>query len=333
MREVTIARAEILTRYLIKKRHSVFLWGAPGIGKSDTVRQLAQSLGWTLIEFRANLREPVDCRGIPFCDQETKTTIWFVPSELPQAERDGEHGILFLDELNTASPQMQAALFQLVLERRLGDYVLPPGWTIIAAGNRVSDRAAAQRMPTALRNRFAHIYITPDVQAWTMWAVANNVAPEMIAFVRFRPLLIHKMPTGDENAFPTPRSLTRAAEFIDAPKDVRRDLMAAHVGDDVATEIDGFIDLYHSIGTLDDIIANPKTAKLPTEASQRYAVCTGLASKANRANFSNIMVYAERLDGEGQTLLVHDATIRDAKLKETAAYSKWAVNNQGYTVQ
>jgi hypothetical protein len=141
------------------------------------------------------------------------------------------------------------------------------------------------------------------------------------------------MPQGDENAYPTPRSLTRAADFVDAPKDVRRDLMAGEVGDDVASEIDGFIDLYHSIGTLDDIIANPKTAKVPTEPSQRYAVCTGLASKANRANFSNIMVYAERLDGEGQTLLVHDATIRDAKLKETAAYSKWAVNQQGYTIQ
>jgi hypothetical protein len=333
MREVTIARAAHLVRFLIKKRHSIHLWGAPGIGKSDVVREIARDLGWTLIEFRANLREPVDCRGIPVADLATGVTKWLVPDELPRADRDGEFGILFLDELNTASPQMQAALFQLVLERRLGDYVLPPGWTIIAAGNRVSDRAAAQRMPTALRNRFAHLYVTPDVQAWTAWAVANNVAPEMIAFVRFRPLLIHKMPTGDENCFPTPRSLTRAAEYVDAPKDVRRDLMATHVGDDVASEIDGFIDLYHSIGTLDDIIANPATAKLPTEPSQRYAIATGLASKANRANFSNIMVYAERLDGEGQTLLVHDATIRDAKLKETAAYSNWAVNNQGYTIQ
>jgi hypothetical protein len=325
---VTIARAAHLVRYYIEKRHSVHLWGAPGIGKSDIVRQIAAELNIKLIEFRANLREPVDCRGIPVADLTTGVTRWLVPDELPRADRDGEFGILFLDELNTASPQMQAALFQLVLERRLGDYVLPPGWTIIAAGNRVSDRAAAQRMPTALRNRFAHIYVTPDVAAWANWAVQNDVAPEMIAFVRLRRELIHRMPQGDENAFPTPRSLTKAAEFIDAPKADRRDLMAAHVGDDVASEIDGFIDLYHSIGTLDDIVANPTTAKIPTEPSQRYAVCTGLAKLANRANFSKIMVYAERLDGEGQVLVVHDATLREPKLKETAAYSNWAVNNQ-----
>jgi MoxR-like ATPase len=333
MREVTIDRAAHLVSYLIAKRHSIHLWGAPGIGKSDVVRAIAKSLDWTLIEFRANLREPVDCRGIPVADLATGVTKWLVPDELPRADRDGEHGILFLDELNTASPQMQAALFQLVLERRLGDYVLPDGWTIIAAGNRVGDRAAAQRMPTALRNRFAHIYITPDVNAWVKWANANDVAAEMVAFVRLRRELIHRMPQGDENAFPTPRSLTKAAEYVDAPKDVRRDLIAAHVGDDVANEIDGFIDLVHSRMTLEDIIADPAGAALPAEPSMKYAVCTGLARLADRSNFAKIMIYAERLDGEGQMLVVHDATLREPKLKETAAYSKWSVANQHLTIQ
>jgi MoxR-like ATPase len=333
MREVTIARAAILTRHLIEKRHSVHLWGAPGIGKSDIVRWIAKTLGWKLIEFRANLREPVDCRGIPVADLATNVTKWLVPDELPRADRDGEFGILFLDELNTASPQMQAALFQLVLERRLGDYVLPDGWTIIAAGNRVGDRAAAQRMPTALRNRFAHIYVVPDVDAWVNWANANNVAPEMVAFVRLRRALLHRMPVGDENAFPTPRSLTKAAEFVNAPEDVRRDLIAAHVGDDVASEIDGFIRLYHSLGSLEDILIHPDTAQVPVEPSQRYAVCTGLARMATRANFSKIMIYNNRLDGEGQAVLMHDATMREPKLKETAAYSTWAVNNQHLTIQ
>jgi hypothetical protein len=333
MREVTIARAAILTRHLIEKRHSVHLWGAPGIGKSDIVRWIAKVLGWKLIEFRANLREPVDCRGIPVADLVAGVTKWLVPDELPRADRDGEFGILFLDELNTASPQMQAALFQLVLERRLGDYVLPDGWTIIAAGNRVGDRAAAQRMPTALRNRFAHIYVVPDVDAWVNWANANNVAPEMVAFVRLRRALLHRMPVGDENAFPTPRSLTKAAEFVNAPEDVRRDLIAAHVGDDVASEIDGFIRLYHSLGSLEDILVNPDTAKIPDEPSVKYAVCTGLARMATRANFSKIMIYNNRLDGEGQAVLMHDATMREPKLKETTAYSTWAVNNQHLTIQ
>jgi hypothetical protein len=333
MREVTIARAAVLARYKIAKRHSVFLWGAPGIGKSDVVRQIAKELGWALIEFRANLREPVDCRGIPVADLATGVTKWLVPDELPRADRDGEFGILFLDELNTASPQMQAALFQLVLERRLGDYKLPDGWTIIAAGNRVSDRASAQRMPSALKNRFAHFHIVPDVNAWVVWANANGVSPKMVAFIRLRRELLHRMPVGDENCFPTPRSLTRAAEYVDAPEDVRRDLMAAHVGDDVAGEIEGFIRLYDSIGSLEDILAHPDTAKVPTEASQRYAVATGLARMATRVNFSKVMTYANRLDGEGRILIIHDATMRDPELKNTAVYSKWACENQGVLLQ
>jgi len=334
IRHVPIDRAEKLVLRLILKRRAVHLWGKPGLGKSQLVHQIGAALNYKVIEYRANLREPVDVRGIPVADPVTNVTRWLVPDELPRVDRDGEFGILFLDEMNTASAQMQAALFQLVLERKLGDYVLPDGWVIIAAGNSVSDRAAAQRMPTALRNRFAHIYIVADVGAWAKWATKNGVAPEFVAFARFRPVLFDKgLPVGDENAFLTFRSFTHASEFIDEDPEIRVDLFASLVGDDVATEIDGFIRLYQSLGSLEDIIANPETAKLPTPGAEKYAVATGLARLATRKNFPAIMTYADRLDGEGQMVLVHDATMRDAKLKETAAYSKWAVNNQSVILQ
>jgi len=337
VRKVPIDRAALLVKRLIAKRHSVHLWGKPGIGKSEVTRQIAADLGWKLIEFRANLREPVDCRGIPVADIKTGVTRWLVPDELPREDRDGKYGILFLDELNTASIQMQAALFQLVLERRLGDYVLPDGWVIVAAGNAVSDRAAAQRMPTALRNRFAHIYVVADVIAWAKWATANNIAPEFVAFARFRRELFDDtrgLPVGDENAFLTFRSFTKASEFVDEDVSVRFELFASHVGDDAATEIDGFIRLYHSLGTLEDIVANPETAKLPgAQGGEKYAVCTGLARLATRKNFKQIAKYAARLDGEGQTLLMHDAVMRDAKLKDTTEYGAWAIKNQSVVLQ
>jgi len=146
--------------------------------------------------------------------------------------------------------------------------------------------------------------------------------------------LIHRMPRGDENAFPTPRSLTAAAEFVDEPSiALRQKLFAMHVGNDVAGELNGFIELYQSLGSLDDIVADPANAKVPTEPSQLYAVCTGLARLATRKNWSQIVTYAERLRGEHQVLLVHDAVMRDPKLKETSAYSKWAVANQGALMQ
>jgi len=346
VRKVPIDRAAMLVKRLIAKRHSVHLWGKPGIGKSEVTRQIAAELtyvddagatrSWGLIEFRANLREPVDCRGIPHVDLENDVTRWLVPDELPREDRDGKYGIFFLDEMNTASPQMQAALFQLVLERKLGDYVLPEGWVIVAAGNAVSDRAAAQRMPTALRNRFAHVYVVADVDAWSKWATKTGIAPEFVAFARFRRELFDDsrgLPVGDENAFLTFRSFTKASEFVNEDVSLRYDLLASWVGDSAATEIDGFLRLYASLGSLEDIIEHPETATLPSEPSARYAVCTGLARLATRKNFKQIMKFADRLDGEGQVLLVHDATMRDAKLKETSEYGAWAVNNQSAIMQ
>jgi len=340
VRKVPIDRAAILVMRKIKKGHAVHLWGKPGIGKSDVVHQIGASLGWPVIEYRANLREQVDLRGIPTVEvlsDGTKVTRWLVPDELPRASRDGEFGILFLDEMNTASMQVQAALFQLVLSGKLGDYTLPKGWVIIAAGNAVSDRAAAQRMPTALRNRFSHFYVVADVNAWAKWAVKTGVAPEFVAFARFRRELFddsHGLPVGDENAFLTFRSFTRASEFVNEDLDVREELIASDVGDDAATEIEGFLRLYHSLGTLEDIVANPDTAKLPSpQGGEKYAVCVGLARLATRKNFKQIAKYAARLDGEGQTLLMHDAVMRDAKLKDTTEYGAWAIKNQSVVLQ
>jgi len=330
---VTIAKAAELLEDYTEAGDNVFLWGAPGIGKTDIAHQLAARKKRRLIEFHAALREPVDLRGIPAADHKTMTTKWFTPDELPQAKRDGEEGYLFLDEFNQASPQMQAVLAGLVLYGNIGDYRLPKGWRCIAAGNSVSDRAAAQRMPTHMRNRFAHVYCVPDVIAWTNWATANGVEPEMIAFIRLRRELIHRMPRGDENAFPTPRSLTKAAKYIHHPDDRRLRLFAGLIGDDVAAELNGFIRLYHSLGSLEDIVANPDRAPIPTQASERWAVCTGLARLADRKNFPQIMKYAARLDGEPATLLVHDATMIKPELKQTSAYSKWAVEHADLILQ
>jgi len=326
-REIDIATAAIRLEMLTDAGDNVFLWGKPGIGKTDAVRQLGVRKKRPVIEFHANLREPVDVRGVPMPDLVSGVTRWLVPDELPRADRDGEEGYLFCDEMNTASPQMQAALFGLALEGRIGDYRLPPKWRVIGAGNRMIDRAAAQRMPTALRNRLAHLFVTVDADAWIVWAKENGVAEEMIAFIKFRSELLHRMPNGDENAFPTPRSITKASKYVKAPAEHRMALIAAHVGDDVAGEIDGFLRLYESVGSLENIIANPDTADIHAKADVRYAVCVGLARLANPKNFSAIVKYADRMHRENKMMIMHEAVRRDPSLKNTAAYSKWAVDN------
>jgi hypothetical protein len=338
--ECNIAEAAELLEIMTDAGDPVMIWGAPGLGKSDIVHQLGAKRQRKVIEFHAALRETVDLRGIPVPDLITGTTRWLVPDELPQAERDGAEGYFFCDEFNQANPQMQGSLGGLVLYGAIGDYRLPKGWRVVAAGNRVADRAAAQRMPTHIRSRFAHLIVTPSIPAWCDWANKNGVAPELVAFQRLRQGenggkgLLHVMPKGDENAFPTPRTWTKAAKYVGAPKKHRLHLLASHVGAAYATEFDGFIDLYRSIGDLNDIVANPKTAKLPSDPSTRYATCTGLARMATKANLAAIHEYTLRLKHrESEILVMHDATTRDASLKNTAIYGAWAVNNQDLTVQ
>jgi MoxR-like ATPase len=144
---------------LFKARQPVFLWGGTGIGKSAIVRQLATSLNLPLQDVRALLLDPVDLRGLPFLGSDGRSR-WATPEFLP---KDGE-GILFLDELNAAPAMVQASCYQLVLDRKLGEYTLPDGWAIIAAGNRDSDRAVTTRMPSPLRNRFVHLEFEVDAQ-------------------------------------------------------------------------------------------------------------------------------------------------------------------------
>lgn len=330
--ECTIDDAAELIDHLLDKNQPVMLWGDTGVGKSSIVYQRGQRTNKTVIDFRTNIREPVDMRGIPVPDLAAGMTRWLPPAELPRVDRDGEEGIFFADEINT-NVQMMPVMMQLVLERRVGEYNFPPSWSIIAAGNRVSDRAAAQRMPSALANRFAHITIIPDVDAWCKWAVVAGVAPEVVAFIRFRRELLHKRPEGEARAFPTPRSWEQAAQHVKAPKRLRVYLFAAHVGFAAASELDAFIDLYETIGTLDDIVKDPDNAPVPDRADVRYATCAGLAKIATRKNFDNIIRYAKRLPREFQVLVVVDATTREKKLKEVSAYGRWAVENADVLLQ
>jgi len=186
-------------RSLVAARQAVFVWGGPGLGKSAVVRQLAESLKIPLQDIRALLLDPVDLRGLPFLGSDGRSK-WAAPEFLP---REGS-GVLFLDELNAAPAMVQASCYQLVLDRKLGEYTLPEGWAIVAAGNRDSDRGVTTRMPTPLRNRFVHLDFEVDTQEWSEWAIQAAIRPEVIAFVRFRPELLSAFER-DGNAFPSPR--------------------------------------------------------------------------------------------------------------------------------
>ena len=183
----------------------VMLWGPPGVGKSQIIADIARKHGVPLIDIRLSQMEPTDLRGIPF--RKDDNVEWSVPAMLPDAARHGEQGILFLDEINAAPPTVSAAAYQLILDRRLGEYVIPDGWAIFAAGNRQGDRGVTYTMPAPLANRFSHFEVETHLDDWVAWAYAHDIDERVIAFLRFRPERLFDFdPAHNPIAFPSPRS-------------------------------------------------------------------------------------------------------------------------------
>ncbi|RMG30367.1 MAG: MoxR family ATPase, partial [Gammaproteobacteria bacterium] len=159
----------------------VMIWGPPGVGKSQMIAQIAARHGVPVIDIRLSQMEPSDLRGIPF--RAGDYVEWSVPAILPDARRHGERGILFLDEITSAPPSVSAAAYQLILDRRLGEYQVPAGWAIFAAGNRQGDRGVTYTMPAPLANRFAHFELEANLDDWVAWAYENGIDERVVAFL------------------------------------------------------------------------------------------------------------------------------------------------------
>ena len=244
-------------------RWPAFIWGPPGVGKSAIVADLAKERGLELIDIRAPLLDPTDLRGIPAVVGDRAE--WFAPSFLPRA--DARPGVLFFDELNAAPPIVQASLYQLVLDRRIGEYRLPDGWRIVAAGNREEDRSVVYRMPDALANRFIHLDFQPSFADWRHWAVRRRLNPLVVAFLSLRPELLHKPNGANERAFPTPRSWEIAADILDAFAQAvpSHEALVGTVGKGAALELRKFLENTIVAQEIDAVVANPETAALPTQ--------------------------------------------------------------------
>jgi hypothetical protein len=223
-------------RHAIKMRRPLFLWGPPGIGKSDIVKQIGDTANRPVIDIRLPLWEPTDIKGIPYYNSDQGAMVWAPPAELPM-DPDSD-AIIFLDELNSAPPAVQAAAYQLVLNRRVGTYVLPKGVDIVAAGNRDGDRGVTYRMPKPLANRFLHLEMKPDFDDFQEWAVMNKVHADVVGYLGFaKQDLFDFDPKSSSHAFATPRSWSFVSDLLsdaDADTAVLQDLIAGAVGDGLA---------------------------------------------------------------------------------------------------
>jgi hypothetical protein len=262
----------------IKMRCAVFLWGPPGIGKSDIVKQIGDDAGREVIDVRLALWEPTDIKGIPYYNADKGTMVWAPPAELPTDPNST--AIIFLDELNSAPPAVQAAAYQLILNKRVGTYVLPKGVDIVAAGNRDGDRGVTYRMPAPLANRFVHLEAKVDFDDWQDWATLNKVHPEVVGYVGFAKQDLYDYdPKSSSKAFATPRSWSFVSDLLgddDCDTDTLHNLIAGAVGDGLATKFMAHRKVAGRMPKASDILDGKVSTLEIKEVSAMYSLTVSL---------------------------------------------------------
>lgn len=313
-----ISELKNVIRLCMEAKIPVFLHGAPGIGKSDAVKQIGQEQKRLVIDLRMSLLNPVDLRGVPVAKD--GQTAWWAPSFLPRADGPTSTAILFLDEMNAAPPAVQAAAYQLVLDRRVGEYVLPDGVDVIAAGNRGTDRAIVYEMSSALRNRFAHYEVAVDLDEWKDWAFKNGVRNEIVSYLNYKgeSRLFFFDPKVHVRGFPTPRSWAFASRQLDQMSSIKNagPVFAGVLGETVATELMGFLKYFGSIPSAEDVVVKGQMdIKAPKEAGQLYAFCGALVSVATRTKDDDekAMKYGQNLSAYCAKALPTEFSVLTAK--------------------
>ena len=311
---VTPSRLKMAMRHSLNRKRPLFVWGPPGIGKSDIVAEVAREQNRPLIDIRLPLMEPTDMRGIPYLadvkiyDKEgnlvkdesgvpltDKVFRWSTPSDLPTDPNS--RALVFFDEMSAAPPSVQAATYQIILNRKIGTYTLPKDVVIVAAGNRVKDKGVAYNMPMPLANRFTHVTLDVSFDDWQEWAVLNRVHKDIVGYLSFQPNDLNQFkPSGDSYAFATPRSWYFASELLqepndngelvdtDLPTEVLGDLIKGTVGDGPGVKFMTYRKQAANLPAAKDIL-NGKVTKLNSKQIDiMYALTTALCYELQDAS-------------------------------------------------
>jgi hypothetical protein len=277
-----------------KTKRPIFLWGPPGIGKSELVAGITEELGGHMIDLRLGQMEPTDLRGIPYFNKEKGVMDWAPPIDLPDAELAAQYPVivLFLDEMNSAAPAVQAAGYQLILNRRVGKYVLPDNVVIVAAGNRESDKGVTYRMPTPLANRFVHLEMRVDHASWEQWATANKIHKDVVGYIGFAKQDLFEFDSRSASrAFATPRSWSFVSQFCednDSTDQELTDLIAGTVGEGIAIKFMAHRKVASHLPKSEDVLSG-KVKELQTkEVSAQYSLAVSLCYELQDAHKNGV---------------------------------------------
>jgi energy-coupling factor transporter ATP-binding protein EcfA2 len=290
-----------ITRAISKKR-PVFLWGPPGIGKSDIVAQITNNLPNSyLIDVRLSLWEPTDIKGIPYFNSNDNTMTWAPPSELPSEEFASQYDniVLFLDEMNSAAPAVQAAAYQLILNRKVGTYKLPDNVLIVAAGNREADKGVTYRMPAPLANRFVHLEMAVNFDDWFQWAVENKIHNDVVGYLTFSKKDLYDFdPKSPSRSFATPRSWSFVSELLEDEDDdnTTTDLVSGAIGEGLAVKFMAHRKVASTMPNPTDILSG-KVKELKTkEISAMYSLTVSLCYELKEACDNNSKNFDDKVN-------------------------------------
>ena len=309
---------------LIDSDTPVFIHGSPGIGKSDIVGALARQNDLELVDVRLSQLDAVDLRGIPAISNHQ--TRWMPPVFLPTDSH--ARGILFLDELNSAPLSVQAAIYQLVLDRRIGEYCLPGGFRIVCAGNRIDDKGIVFKLPSPLINRMVHVVLEARYEDFKIWALHAGVHPSIIGFLGFRPdLLSSPMPAASESnpAFCTPRSWTMLSGILKHCADLStiRPIVHGAVGYAAGIEFLSFVEIYQRLPDVTAILEG-RQSTAPDDPGTLYALTAALVEHyAHHDHARHLFAYCDRLPVEFAVMLIKDLIVKDESICELAQFEHW----------
>tara|TARA_B100000575_G_scaffold288500_1_gene288643 strand:- start:551 stop:1639 length:1089 start_codon:yes stop_codon:yes gene_type:complete len=289
LRTVTPNGAKRSIRRAFKKQRPIFIWGPPGIGKSEVVHQIGDEYKKALvIDIRLSLWEPTDIKGIPYFDSTQGRMVWAPPVELPDEATAKKYDvvILFMDEMNSAPPAVQAAAYQLILNRRVGTYHLPKNVVIVAAGNREADKGVTYRMPAPLANRFVHLEMKVDFDDWFSWASDNRLHQDVVGYISFSKKDLYDFdPKSPSRSFATPRSWSFVSELLedDDDENTTTDLVSGAVGEGLAVKFMAHRKVASKLPNPTDILSGKIKDIETKEISAMYSLTVSLCYELKEA--------------------------------------------------
>ena len=287
-RTVTAVGAARAIKVAFNVKRPVFLWGPPGIGKSDVVSGIIESMDGIVYDLRLGQMDPTDLRGMPYFNRDLGLMDWAPPIDLPTEEVAAQYPIvgLFLDEMNGAPASVQAAAYQLILNRRIGKYKLPDNVVIIAAGNRESDKGVTYRMPTPLANRFIHIEMRPDFPVWLDWAVNNGMHKDVVGYLSFAKQDLYDFDAKSASrSFATPRSWSFVSELLDEQMDdvTATDLIAGAIGEGLAVKFQAHRKIAGKLPNPEDVLSGTVKTLEVKEISAMYSLVISMCYELKQA--------------------------------------------------